>query len=531
MLKPLRLTLVVTALAMTAQAHFTFVVPDGGGRSARFFVSEKLEPDDAVDVAIGKTAKLKIREAAGAPADDLTLEMTLANDCLRLNLPGSGPRTVYGIADLGVSANRGPKPFLLLYYPKTVVGDFEKVAPIGGDQVAELIPLRERSDVSLLFIARGKPLAGAEITVILPSGSETKVKTNDKGVAGPFPQRGRFGAWARYFEDGRGERDGKAYEQVRHYATLVFDAHAKPEALKPLMEGTSSFGAAADSRWLYVYGGHVSPTHTYSTASVSGKFGRWNLESQTWEELPSGSGLQGLNLALHNGAVYRVGGMAPRNKPGDKQDTHSVTDVVRFDPQKKNWSPVAPLPEARSSHDVAVIDGKLIVTGGWNMRGEQPTEWAKSTLTLDLNDPRAQWKSLPQPFERRALITAVHGEKMYVIGGIMPSGSVSSDVDIFDPRTSVWKKGPALPGPSMNGFAPAAADHNGRLYVSAGDGGLYRLNEAGTAWQDAGVTTPRLAHRMVSTSQGLLILGGAIKGRNLDLVELVPESAPLSAAR
>ena len=46
---------------------------------------------------------------------------------------------------------------------------------------------------------------------------------------------------------------------------------AAPRAtvLAALPEPTSSFGAAAADGWLYVFGGHVSPTHAYSTAAVS----------------------------------------------------------------------------------------------------------------------------------------------------------------------------------------------------------------------------------------------------------------------
>src|SRR5688500_6006800 len=47
--------------------------------------------------------------------------------------------------------------------------------------------------------------------------------------------------------------------------------------LRALPEPTSSFGAAVADGWLYVYGGHVSPTHAYSTSAVSGHFARRRL--------------------------------------------------------------------------------------------------------------------------------------------------------------------------------------------------------------------------------------------------------------
>jgi N-acetylneuraminic acid mutarotase len=511
----MRIPLLFVTLALVAQAHFTFIVPDADRKSARLFMSEKLMPDDAVDAKIAKSAKLFVRDSNG---HDTPLELTLASDALRMQIPGSGgAQAIHGLVDLGVTTTRGPKPFLLLYHPKTLLAGTQ--ALIGDEQVVEMIPQGEPGNVSLKLIARGKPLAGSEITVILPGGAESKVKTNAEGVAGPFPQTGRFGAWARFWEDGKGQRDGVAYEQVRHYATLVFDAYPKVASTKPLPQATSSFGAATtDGRWLYVYGGHVSKTHTYSTESVSGKFARFDLQSHAWEELPAGPGLQGMNLVAHKGSIYRVGGMEPRNAPGTKQDNHSIADVARFDPASKKWTTLPPLPEARSSHDVAVIGETLFVTGGWNMRGAEPSAWAKTTYALDLKTA-AKWEPLPQPFERRAFISAVHDRKLYVIGGITPSGAVSTDVDIYDPSAKSWSKGPKLPGPDITGFAPAAVEHNGSLYVSVGDGRLLRMH--GNEWELVANSTPRLAHRMVSDGKNLLIAGGAAKGNNLDLIESV----------
>jgi hypothetical protein len=140
---------------------------------------------------------------------------------------------------------------------------------------------------------------------------------------------------------------------------------------------------------------------------------------------------------------------------------------------------------------------------------------------LDLANPSAGWREAPQPFERRALVTAVHRGRVYVIGGTTPSGTVSTDVDVFDPATGTWTKGPALPGPDMNGFAPAACVWYDRLYASTGDGSLFELDSTGAAWRPAGRTTRRLAHRMAPGPDTLLIFGGAAKGSNLDLVEEV----------
>ena len=176
----------------------------------------------------------------------------------------------------------------------------------------------------------------------------------------------------------------KKYEELRHYATLVFDTPQASGTLWTLPQATSSFGAVESGGWLYVYGGHISPTHSYSTEAVSGRFSRLNLSSGAWEELPGGPPLQGMNLTAHAGKVYRVGGMAPRNKPGDAADNHSTAECARFDPAAGKWEALPPLPQPRSSHDVVVVGDQLIVVGGWNMKGSEQ-EWVETLAVLDLS--------------------------------------------------------------------------------------------------------------------------------------------------
>lgn len=517
------LTLGVLAAAYTAQAHFTFIVPWAGGSVAEMILSETLSAEDTVNPSIAAGAELKVRDAKGNVSD---VKMEQDGHRLLMKLAARGNRIVYGKVNLGV-AQRGPnpKPHLLVYYPKTILGQaFGAAATVGEPQVVELVPCGEPGRVQLQLLARGKPVPNSEFTLILPNGKSQKVKTGEDGMAGPFAMSGRYGAWARYWEDTSGEQNGKRYEQVRHYAMIVFDAYAQPPRGTPLPEKTSSFGAASAGGWLYVYGGHTARTHSYSTESVSGRFQRLRSADGSWETLPEGTPLQGLNLAAYQNKVCRVGGMAPQNKPGEKTDNRSVSEVACFDPERKAWSGLPALPEPRSSHDVVVIGDRMIVTGGWTMRGKESPVWAKTTLVLDLSRPSSGWTAVPQPFERRALVAAVHRGKVYVIGGITQPGRVSTEVDVYDPVANNWSKGPSLPGDELTGFAPAAAVHGGKLYVSAGDGSLLVLDESRQVWVEKGRSAERLAHRMVSHGESLLILGGAVKGGNLDVVEkaLVP---------
>ena len=286
-----------------------------------------------------------------------------------------------------------------------------------------------------------------------------------------------------------------------------------------LPEATASFGAVASDGWMYVYGGHVSPTHSYSIEAVSGAFHRWNLSTGAWEGLPGGPGLQGVGLAAHAGKIYRAGGMQPVNRKGEPDDQRSVADAARFDPSTREWTPLPPLMAPRSSHDVVIVGHQLFVMGGWTMRGKEPVVWLDTIEVLDLSAPGAAWKSVPLPVRRRAFIAAVLGERIYVIGGMDDKSRILSRVDVFDVARGTWSTAPDLPPGKNSGFGPAAAALDGRLYVSVADGSCFRLDPEGKAWEQIASGAPRVAHRLVADAGRLLIVGGADRGANLDLIE------------
>jgi N-acetylneuraminic acid mutarotase/uncharacterized GH25 family protein len=511
--------------AAVSYGHFIFVVPEKDGESARVVFSEGLEPDENVDMATISGTKLQARNRAGESA---VLPWKAEEHAYRIDLDANETLVVYGTCECGVMSRGGSKPFLLVYHPKTVVaGTFDGKNGLGKDVPVEIIPQGKSGALSFKLIAEGKPVPDAELTVIDPEGKQTQVKTNSEGQSPTFSATGRYGVWARYFVASSGTRDGKAYEEVRHYPTLVVDVAdgsngAAVRKFAELPEATSSFGAVVCDGWLYVYGGHTAQTHAYSTEAVSGRFHRLKLaDGKTWEELSGGPGLQGMNLATHGGKIYRVGGMQPRNKPKEKEDVYSLADCSVFDPATKAWSSLEPLPLPRSSHDVAVVGDRLYVIGGWNMRGSDGNDWLTNMQVLDLAKPKSAWKSIEQPFNRRALIAAVHNGKIHVLGGFDSNDEPHLQVNIFDPQSNKWTTGPDIPGHKFNGFAPAACTLDGKLYISVADGGMYRLNEAAHRWDEVARTTPRIVHRLAPHAGQILVVGGASKGGNFNLIEAV----------
>ncbi|MBI1831475.1 MAG: hypothetical protein HYR84_08500 [Planctomycetes bacterium] len=292
----------------------------------------------------------------------------------------------------------------------------------------------------------------------------------------------------------------------------------------PMPEAFSSFGAAVCDGYVYVYGGHIGKTHTYSTAAVTGKFRRLNLaDPKAWEELASGVGIQGLALVAHQGKLYRIGGMQPRNKPDDDADSISIASAEMFDPKLGKWATLPDLPAGRSSHDATVVGDRIVIVGGWQLHGQgKKSVWHDTTLVMDLSKHPLKWESIPQPFKRRALNVAALDGKVYVVGGMGPDG-MHKAVDILDLKSRQWSQGPALPGPARNGFTPAVCANAGKLYASPADGKLYRLSAKHDAWDNFGVLEKqRLVHRIVPAgAHSLLVLGGASQAGNVAHVEAI----------
>jgi hypothetical protein len=96
-------------------------------------------------------------------------------------------------------------------------------------------------------------------------------------------------------------------------------------------------------------------------------------------------------------------------------------------------------------------------------------------------------------------------------------------VDIFDPEKNEWSTGPKLPGGGMAAFGGAACDINGQLYASGLRGIVYRLNDTGSAWEEATrMATGRFFHQLIPTPAGqLLAVGGASQEDHLADIELI----------
>ncbi|MEM9491328.1 MAG: hypothetical protein AAGC55_19430, partial [Myxococcota bacterium] len=262
-----------------------------------------------------------------------------------------------------------------------------------------------------------------------------------------------------------------------------------------LPRAVTSFGAAAHNGWLYTLGGYSGEPHNYSKEGQSGALHRLKLaDGQTWQELPGVDHLQSVALVAHGDSLIRIGGMRALNSSSESERLSSVTEVARFVTGTGTWQDMPALPEGRSSHDAVIAGGVLYTIGGWQLTPEDgERKWHKTGLRLDLQAEDAQWSEFAVPFERRAFAVAATDRHLVAIGGMSSNNKPSKQVDIYNPQTEAWERGPDYPGWPFGVAAVGVGEH---IYASGRDGGVYRLTVGTDAWQRVGALAfARFFHR------------------------------------
>ncbi len=296
--------------------------------------------------------------------------------------------------------------------------------------------------------------------------------------------------------------------------------------LTVMPQGFASFGAAVCGDYLYVIGGHSGPAHHYDRDGFNKIFWRLNLrDRKSWEMLPGGVPFQSVALVSDGKRVYRIGGMTAKNAPGEDADLHSTTEVAAFDPLTRAWTDLPALPEARSSHDAVVINGKIYVAGGWKLANDELSRetnqeaWHNTVLVMNPSAEKPEWKSIEQPFRTRALALAQAGGNLYAIGGMTSENKMSNAVHMYDVQKNEWSTGPDMPGMA---FGCSAYHLNGRVYATTFQGGLFSHAPGEETWRDEGsMTFPRFFLRLVAVGDELAAISGTMRGGHVRNIEWI----------
>lgn len=255
-------------------------------------------------------------------------------------------------------------------------------------------------------------------------------------------------------------------------AVLTAAGHAQPSSIwverAPLLDPNSEIAVAQIDSTIYVIGGYPSTRVYVNTVQV------YDAQTDRWQYgAPLLQPLHHTMAATVNGVLYVIGGEI--SPTGVANQGIFLANVYAFDPAAGAWTEKAPMPTARSSGAVAVIDGKIYVAGGRPPRGHD----------FAVYDPAADtWTVLPDlPTQRNHLAAAAVDGKVYVIGGRF-GGGVGSEmtdiVEVYDPATRTWSRGASMPTvrAGVNGIAA-----RGCIYVFGGEGndadprGIFPQNE------------------------------------------------------
>ncbi len=536
------LTAAMFGSAAPAKAHFLWILVEPGEasdsplvRKAHVFLSETPVPESESLLKFVDGVELKTPHGVAVP-------LNTGADSREAVWLGALPSSFDAERDMGVMT-KGDKPFRLAYSARTQAATYEHADSEKLKGLRVRLVKRKIGEPALLVVVDGKPVAKARIRVYPESGEHFETITSTEGFVELADEahkkslaEGKLAVFANWVDPTPGKSGGKDYSETRHYATWTFaagcatpnDTARAPSVIGHMPEpAVNSFGGAVLGEWLYVYSGHIGKTHKYDTGTTTRTFRRFNLKDRkTWENLPIERDLQGVALVSDGKYLYRTGGMYASNPRGETAVLHSVTECQRFDPETKTWTKLPDLPEPRSTHDAYVIGRKLIVAGGWKLTGStDESDFHTHLLSLDLDAPEKGWKMVEQPFERRALSVAESGGKVYVLGGLTSDSGVSRTVDIYDPATDRWSKGPELPeGTKAEGFGTAAFTVAGRLYYNGVTGPVYRLSKEGSRWEAVGQWhIPRITHRILPGIDGdLLAVGGNVGRIQTPIIESLP---------
>jgi hypothetical protein len=227
----------LTVAAESARAHFLFLrlgEHAEAGRSVDVFFSEYATTGDPKFVE--KIAGTKLWTQT-EPGKFQSVEVRRLPDRLRAMVPSSSPLSVIGRCDYGVLTRK--VPFLLRHYPKGVSGDPTRLAALtpNKDIPLEIMAGEKEGAVVFTVIQKGKPVAGAKLTTVDDDLTNEELETNEAGQATWTPKSpGYYCVYTGVTLPQAGEHDGKAYTEIREFATVSFRWPLVPKADEKAVE-------------------------------------------------------------------------------------------------------------------------------------------------------------------------------------------------------------------------------------------------------------------------------------------------------
>ena len=123
----------------------------------------------------------------------------------------------------------------------------------------------------------------------------------------------------------------------------------------------------------------------------------------------------------------------------------------------------------RLSPGAAALNGKLYSIGGQTYTGYGymlSSLWSICNIMEEYDTANDRWTArATMPTARHRVAAAVAGGKVYVFGGLGPSGELLNASEVFDPALNAWQSAAPMPTPR---YASGATEIGGKIYVLGG---------------------------------------------------------------
>ena len=230
--------------------------------------------------------------------------------------------------------------------------------------------------------------------------------------------------------------------------------------------------AAVFSSDIYVFGG-------YTRTAVPGRLDKrtvytktvevYDTRTDTWikkRDMPTLR--RNFGTAVVDGKIYIIGGSV-HNKQLGKQVSTGLVEV--YDPLTNRWEQRADMPTKRGYINVAVVDDKIYVIGGFILLEQGlGLDVDRFSRRIEEYNPKTNtWRRLPDlPTFKYAFSTVVVDREIYTIGGYdMDNHDKYLDlVEVYHPAANRWRRSLPMLTPKMT----VAAFANGKIYLLGGTG-------------------------------------------------------------
>jgi N-acetylneuraminic acid mutarotase len=204
-------------------------------------------------------------------------------------------------------------------------------------------------------------------------------------------------------------------------------------------------------------------------------------------------------VAVVNGKVYSAFGFT---------GSDDTADTYVYDPDAGSWTKVASAADTREKPAGAVLNGKIVASGGWDTNGDPD---AKTEIYDPATNTWSTGAANPKPYAGSG--SAALGGKLYAVGGCTSNSCGTTDVQVYDPVANSWSSGPAYPEATA---WLSCGGIGGKLYCAGGatdaasTGDAFVLDPAAGTWSPIASLPVDLWGSGSAAANGMLLVSGGV---------------------